>query len=256
MSAVLVGCHWLAPAAGDLRGNCERVAGTLSSAADAGAGVIVLPELATSGHVFESGREAATAALTAGEVFALGSVALWGSAAVAVVGFCERGEHGRLYNSAAVMDADGGFAVYRKAHLRNAEKLFFTAGSEPPPVVPTAAGRLGVLLGRDLEFPELTGLVALAGADLLAVPGDWPLSARPPGAPSAGTMSARAAARANRFFVACCDRAGTRPWTEGTVIVDRDGRVVAAPDADGTAVAAVEFGLAKSRRSLSISAIR
>ncbi|WP_328610188.1 hydrolase [Amycolatopsis sp. NBC_00345] len=252
MSAVRVSCHRLAPAAGDLRGNCERVADTLSSAADAGADVIVLPELATSGHVFESGREAASAALTAGEVFALGSVALWGSAAVAVVGFCERGEHGRLYNSAAVMDADGGFAVYRKAHLSNAEKRFFTAGSEPPPVVPTAAGRLGVLVGHDLEFPQLTGLVALAGADLLAVPGDWPL----PGAPSAGTMIARAAARTNRFFVACCDRAGTRPWAEGTVIVDRDGRVVAAPDADGTAVAAVEFGLAKSRRSLSISAIR
>ena len=33
----------------------------------------------------------------------------------------------------------------------------------------------------DLEFPELTRAVALAGAQLLAVPTNWPLVPRPDG---------------------------------------------------------------------------
>ena len=41
--------------------------------------------------------------------------------AVVVGGFCERGEGGRLFNSAAVVDRSGVLTVYRKLHLWNDE---------------------------------------------------------------------------------------------------------------------------------------
>jgi predicted amidohydrolase len=250
VTPVRVSCHQLAPVVGDLDGNCELIADTLSLAAAGGAGVVVLPELATSGYVFASKEEAASVALTAADVIAQCAMALSGSTTVAVVGFCERGEDGLLHNSAAIVDADGGLAVYRKTHLWDAEKLVFTPGWAPPPVGPTAAGKLGVLVCYDLEFPELTRRLTLAGAELIAVPTNWPLFDRPDGERPAETMIARAAARTNRVFVACCDRTGTergQRWTEGTAIVDRDGWVVATPGENGTAMAELELGLARDK---------
>ena len=81
---------------------------------------------------------------------------------VIVGGFCERGADGRLFNSAAVVDESGTRAVYRKAHLWDKEKLVFTAGDAPPPVVELAIGRVGVMICYDLEFPEWVRRAAIA----------------------------------------------------------------------------------------------
>src|ERR1700689_1334076 len=107
---------------------------------------------------------------------------------VIVGGFCERGADGRLFNSAALVDASGTRVVYRKAHLWDQEKLVFTPGDAPPPVVETAIGRVGVMICYDLEFPEWVRLAALDGADLIAAPVNWPATASPAtaGAPKDG----------------------------------------------------------------------
>ena len=97
-----------------------------------------------------------------------------------VAGFCELGEDGRLYNSAAVVSGDAVLAVYRKAHLWDAEKLVFTPGGGPPPVVDLPFGRVGLMICYDLEFPEWVRLAALGGADLIAAPVNWPAMPVPP----------------------------------------------------------------------------
>ena len=66
-----------------------------------------------------------------------------------------------LYNSAAVVGPDGLVAVYRKTHLWDREKLWFTPGSKAPPVVETPFGRIGLAVCYDLYFPELTRGLAL-----------------------------------------------------------------------------------------------
>ncbi len=48
-----IACHQLAPVLGDLEGNRARAAAAIEAAAAAGADVVVLPELVTSGYVFE-----------------------------------------------------------------------------------------------------------------------------------------------------------------------------------------------------------
>src|SRR5262249_15584789 len=66
-------------------------------------------------------------------------------------GFCELGEDGLIFNSAALVGRDGVLAVYRKAHLWDAEKLVFTPGDAPPPVVSLPFGRAGLMICYDLE---------------------------------------------------------------------------------------------------------
>ncbi|MFD7923427.1 nitrilase-related carbon-nitrogen hydrolase [Streptomyces sp. NPDC059740] len=223
-------CRPLAPVVGDLAGNQRRVLETLATLSTAGADVIVLPELVTSGYVFTSQREAASCALAAdGPELAQWSAALTGDT-VAVAGFAERAPDGRLFNSAALVDAGGVRAVHRKAHLWDREKLFFAPGSHPAPVVETAFGRLAVMICYDLEFPEYTRQAALAGADMLAVPVNWPLVPRPTGERPPEVVIGQAAARVNRMVVACCDRVGTergQEWTEGTTVIGADGWVLA-----------------------------
>ena len=91
-------------------------------------------------------------------------------------------------------------------------------------------GRVGVAICYDLEFPEVTRHLALRGADLVAVPTNWPLVPRPDGEHPPEVVIAMAAARVNRVAIACCDRTGTErgvQWTAGATIVGVDGWVLA-----------------------------
>ena len=224
-------CQQLDPVVGDLDGNRERALAAIREAVKQRADVIVLPELATSGYMFESAEEAASVALDPHHEI----LREWGAAAsangvIVVGGFAERGEDGRTYNSAAVFDPTGLRAVYRKLHLWDREKLWFAPGEQPPPVIDTAVGRLSVIVCYDVEFPELTRIVALAGTQLLVVPTNWPLMQRPEGERPAEVVIAMAAARGNRMAVACADRTGVergQRWTGCSTIIGADGWVAA-----------------------------
>jgi predicted amidohydrolase len=244
-----IACRQLDPQIGDLEANRELSVRAIREAAADGADIVVLPELVTSGYMLADEREARAAAIGAGHQL----FSDWSDAAgstIVVGGFCEAGPDGRLYNSAAVVDGSGVRAVYRKTHLWDREKLIFTPGDDPPPLVETPQGRIGVLICYDLEFPEMTRSVALAGADLIAVPTNWPLIPRPRGERPPEVVIAMAAARVNHVPIACCDR--TTPergqhWTAGTHIIDESGWVVAAIEADGTAIADLDLTKARDK---------
>jgi predicted amidohydrolase len=224
-------CQQLDPVVGDLDGNRELALAAISEAVEHGAEVIVLPELTTSGYMFESAEEAASVALDLDHEI----LREWGAAAsangvIVAGGFAERGEDGRTYNSAAVFDPTGLRAVYRKLHLWDREKLWFAPGEQPPPLIETAVGKMSVMVCYDVEFPELTRMVALAGTQLLVVPTNWPLMERPHGERPAEVVIAMAAARGNRMAVACADRTGVerdQPWTGCSTIIGADGWVAA-----------------------------
>ena len=106
--------------------------------------------------MFERADEAVAAAIPRTDpLFAEWAAEASRGAAVVVGGFCERGDDGHVYNSAALVDGTGVRAVHRKTHLWDREKLWFRPGDEPPPVVDTAVGRIGMLICYELEFPEL-----------------------------------------------------------------------------------------------------
>jgi predicted amidohydrolase len=242
----------LAPVLGDLERNRSLALAAIREAIEAGADIVVLPELITSGYVFESPAEAAEVAIDREhELLREWADEARRGDAVVIGGFCERGDNGLLYNSAALIDGTGLRAVYRKLHLWDHEKLIFEPGDAAPPVLDTRVGRVGVLLCYDLEFPELTRWIALAGAQLLAVPTNWPLVPRPEGERPPEALIAMAAARVNRMAVACADRLGTErgvEWTGGSILVGVDGWAVAERRDTGLLVADVDLEDALEKR--------
>jgi predicted amidohydrolase len=237
-----IACCQFAPTFGDLAANAEAIAQRVRDAVAGGADIIVLPELATSGYMFETADEARALALTPADF------ANWSAAAgdsIVIGGFCESGDDGNLYNSAVMVDADGVIAHYRKTHLWDREKLIFTPGHTLPPVVKTKHGDIAVMVCYDIEFGELTRRVVLDGAELIAAPVNWPLFPRPEGERPGEVITAMSTARTNKVAVACCDRTGAergQQWTEGSAIIDPNGWVAAAAG-PGTAMAIADIDL-------------
>ena len=215
----------------------------------------MLPELATSGYVFESAAEVRALAQAADST----TLAEWAQEAaradaVVVAGFCELGGDGRVYNSAAVVDRSGVLAVYRKAHLWDRESLFFAPGREPPPVVETSIGRIGLAVCYDLFFPEVPR--ALAGADVIVIPTNSPTTpantapGAPPSGKEIGIAIAVTTAYLNRVFLTVCDRCGPErgvDWSARTVIVDPDGRTLAAASAPCPEIVVAQCDLKQAR---------
>jgi len=236
-SQIVVAVAQLPIAVAEPDANRRAAAAAVAEAAAAGARLVVLPELCDSGYVFDAADPAAEARGLAAP--AAGNVTLdqWQALAaqhglVIVGGFCELGADGRLYNSAALVDASGTRAVYRKAHLWDTEKFVFTPGDAAPPVVDTEVGRVAVMVCYDLEFPEWARLAALDGADLIAAPVNWPAAARPAGERPAEVIKAQAAAATNGVFVAVADRCRTErgvSWISGSLIAGPEGYPLAGP---------------------------
>jgi len=234
VTTTVVACCQLTPVFGDLAGNRERTARAITDAADAGASVVVLPELVSSGYVFESREEARACAEPADGETVTGWAGLAARHQAVIVGGFAESAGGELFNSAALVDPGGPRAVYRKAHLWDRERLWFTPGSDAPPVVATPFGRISVMICYDLEFPEWVRLPALDGAQLLCAPVNWPEYGypRPAGERAAEVTRVQANAGVNRMFVAACDRDGTErgvDWVAGSVIADPDGYPLAGP---------------------------
>jgi 5-aminopentanamidase len=252
---VIAACQ-LALSVGDVAANRAAAAAAVAEAAEHRADLVVLPELSDSGYVFAGAAEARALAAPAADNPTLRE---WHAlsmqyATTVAGGFCELGDDGRLYNSAALVGGDGVLAVYRKAHLWDAENLVFTPGDGPPPVVDLPFARVGLMICYDLEFPEWVRLAALRGADLIAAPVNWPAMAVPAGERPADVVRVQAEASMNRVFIAVADRCRAErgvSWVGGTVIVGPDGYPVTGPvAADRPAVLAApcDLDLARDKR--------
>lgn len=78
-----------------------------------------------------------------------------------------------LYNSAILVGPDGELLdVYNKIHLRGEERMAFREGFKLP-VIETEIGTIGLMVGYDLAFPEVSRSLALDGAEVLCVCANW-----------------------------------------------------------------------------------
>lgn len=78
-----------------------------------------------------------------------------------------------LYNSAILIGPDGELVdVYNKVHLRGEERMAFREGIRLS-VNDTEVGTIGMMLGYDLAFPEITRSLVLDGADMILVMANW-----------------------------------------------------------------------------------
>ncbi|HKR98017.1 MAG TPA: nitrilase-related carbon-nitrogen hydrolase [Candidatus Dormibacteraeota bacterium] len=224
------------PHVGDLARNREAAQSWTRQAIEQGAQLVVLPELASSGYVFEKDAEAERTAEDPRDgplVEALARITA-NSGAYVVVGLNERGA-GRRHNSAVLIGPEGPLATYRKLHLFNDEKSWFEPGADLP-VVELPFGKLGMIICFDLWFPEPVRALALAGAEVITVPTNWVASFKrqvyDERGYCQGDIVAMATAAQNAVVMACADRVGTERGTRflgASIIVGADGWPVAGP---------------------------
>ncbi|MDZ7886131.1 MAG: nitrilase-related carbon-nitrogen hydrolase [Mycobacterium sp.] len=142
------------------------------SALLAGARLVVLPELAISGYVVESGLAHEVAEPLDGPTSAA-FVELAGEFdALIAYGFCERAG-GDLFNTVVVVGGSGPILHYRKLHLFDLEKKVYTPGNLGLPLADTDFGRIGVCICYDLRFVEVLRAMSLRGAELVLAPAAW-----------------------------------------------------------------------------------
>ena len=215
----------LEPQLGEKKRNLEACLARLEEAAAAGAELLVLPECAIPGYMFDSAEEAMPLAeeipgpSTEALADACGRLEIY-----AVCGLLER-DGDQLRNAAVFVGPDGLIGRYRKTHLPFLGVDRFTAPGDELPVYDTPLGRIGVEICYDLRFPEVTRTLALKGADLVAHPTNFPMAAR-----IQTELITVARAAENRIYLLTANRVGKERWGEfcgWSQIVDPYGRRLA-----------------------------
>ncbi|MFN0313941.1 MAG: nitrilase family protein [Burkholderiales bacterium] len=257
-SSLRVACLQMEPRVGEKERNVARSLELIARAAEAGAKLVVLPELCNSGYVFETREEAFALAepVPDGPTTKTWSAAAAKHGMVIIAGIAER-DGGKLYNSAVVTGPQGPMGTYRKNHLWGAENLYFEPGNLGMPVFDTPFGRIACAICYDIWFPETFRLAALQGADLLCVPTNWvPMPQQPANLPVMANVLAMGGAHSNSMFVAAADRVGTergQPFLGNSLIVSHSGWPLAGPasfDREEMIVADMNLSDARRKRNL------
>jgi len=163
------------PVLADVTGNLARCLDLLSTAAGAGAQLVVFPEAALTGYVFQSLEEAVpvTEPIPGPSTDALADACRRLDAHV-VIGLLER-DRDNYYNASALIGPDGLIGKYRKLHLPYLGiDRFLRPGDLAPKVHETRLGRIGLGICYDLDFPEYARVLALMGAQVLVTITNWP----------------------------------------------------------------------------------
>jgi len=155
--------------------NIERCLELIRVTSREGAKLIVFPECALTGYCYSSLEEALPLAETipgpSTDVFIDVCQEL---EVYVVVGLLEE-DAGKVYNAAALLGPDGLIGKYRKLHLPYlGVDRFLNHGDLPPTVYETEIGRIGMGICFDGSFPEHSRVLALKGADIIALPTNWP----------------------------------------------------------------------------------
>ena len=212
---------------GDLAGNAERIRAGRRAAAEAGAELVLFPELALTGYPPEDLLLREDFLTRAGA--ALQELASERSEPVAVVGFPERAED--VYNAAAVLAGGRVHAVYRKVYLPNYgvfdEQRYFQAGAAGA-AIDIGSERVGLTVCEDIWEPgPPASEEALAGATLIVNISASPYHAGK-GAERERMLAQRA--RDNLACVAFCALVGGQDelvFDGHSCVVDHTGQTIA-----------------------------
>lgn len=259
MREVTIALAQFAPKLGEMEENLSRMAQWVENIClQQKTDLIVFPELATTGY--ECGVHFVDLAerLPGHSVNYLAKRASQYNVHL-VWGMVEEGRpEGVIYDSAVMVSPEGELvARYQKVHLKGEERLTFRPGFRYV-VIEAGFGNVGLLVGWDLAFPEAARSLALQGAELICVCGNWEK-------PHREEWRAYNYARAleNSCFVAAANRVGEEytyafigdsmllgPRAETYIEIEdeREGFAVATVDLDEVGKYRDEFQLLQSRQ--------
>lgn len=237
---------------GEVELNLAAVSALVEEAARRGSGLVVFPELWSTGYDLKRASQYATA-VDKGVFAQVASLARQHNIAIVGSLLSLLGD-GRYGNTAVYFDRSGrNLGVYNKIHLFGAmEEDTYLAGGDSPVMVDTVWGKTGLAICYDLRFPELFRTYALGGAQAVILVAEWP---RPRLAHWRTLLRARAIE--NQMFVFACNRTGTTGGTEffgHSCILDPCGEaVIEAGEGSGLYTAEIDLAqVADVRASMPI----
>ena len=237
--------------------NLSRILDWLERAANAAHGAadfVVFPECMLTGYAFDSRDHAEKVALSPSDpIFATLIEAARKNEQLVTVGFVESAGE-RLYNSAVLVGPHGIESHYRKIHLPHlGVDRFVDRGDQGFEVTTVSTSRceeirIGMAICYDGSFPETSRVLALGGAEIIALPTNWPDPA---------THTARivppARSMENHLFFVAANRVGTEngfSFFGRSSICGPDGVVLASCDNDEETIlfADVNPAMARNKR--------
>jgi predicted amidohydrolase len=204
--------------------------------------LIVLPELFATGYTFTSVEEVESLSEEAeGETSRFLCQKSLDTGAIIIAGFIEREGH-NYYNSSFLVFDGKITGIYRKLHLFYKEKLFFTPGNYPLRVYEIKDFKIGMMICFDWIFPEVSRVLALKGAQLIAHPSNLVMPYC--------QQAMRTRCLENKVFAVTANRAGIEKrgddkfiFTGGSQITSCNGEILSSAPQDSQYVDFVTIDL-------------
>ncbi|MGE3317354.1 MAG: carbon-nitrogen hydrolase family protein, partial [Planctomycetaceae bacterium] len=153
----------------------------------------------------------------------------------------------RLFNAAVLVGPEGLGGVYRKVHLPYlGVDMFTTHGDRPFAVQGAGKLRVGMNICYDSAFPEAARSLTLLGADLIALPTNWP-----GGAECTASCCVNARALENGVYYIAVNRGDSErgfQFIGRSIISDPYGHTLAVAPPQGETVIYADLDLDRARR--------
>ena len=190
---------------GRIDDNVDKMISRLKTTVSQGAALTIFPECSATGYCFDSREEAREFAQPVpGPIVNRMIDACRDADTFAVFGMLES-DADAVFNAAVLVGPQGLIGSYRKVHLPFLGADMFTDfGDRPFAVQQVGDIRIGMNICYDSAFPEASRVLAIQGADLIALPTNWP-----PGAECVAENAIATRAMENAVYYAAINRVGT-----------------------------------------------
>ncbi len=186
------------PFKGDVEFNLNKAFNLINK--NPGADIYLFPELFLSGYLFESLNQVKKLSTKMDDPFFEKIYQFTQTKKIAMAGGYIENESGRFFNSAFFI-GEGKFLLnYRKVHLFDEEKKFFTPSASGFKVTDYKGIKFGLMICFDWLFPEAARTLTLKGAQIILHPSNLVLPY------CQNAMLTRALE--NRVYIATCNRVG------------------------------------------------
>ena len=227
--------------------NLARMLAGAAEAAGNGADLVVFPECALTGYQFDSREEALSVAqpLPGPATQALSSLCR-DLGIYIIFGLLELSGD-RLYNTSALVGAEGVVCIYHKNHLAfQAVDRFVERGDKPFELCEIPRLRIGLEIGYDTFFPEAARVHSLLGADLVVLETNFATT----GLVERAARVTTTRAIENKVYVVWCNRVGQErgyPFRGRSKVMDPMGVALARASDDNEEIIYAELDPARAR---------
>ncbi|MCO7174760.1 nitrilase-related carbon-nitrogen hydrolase [Sporolactobacillus kofuensis] len=166
------------PVPGNKKSNEDKIVNLIDSKiknSEVRPNLIVLPELSLTGpsELLKLHRMSTYAERIDGETTKFMKTLAQKYQTAIVYGLIEKSGK-NLYNTAVLMDKSGKIdGKYRQAQLSSFDKKWAKRGNSLPVFSNNELGKVGIMIGNDVNFPEISSVFAVQRADIIAIPSSW-----------------------------------------------------------------------------------